>query len=179
MESFARSPSPLLIFPFVLLDIVLSVIVAYMVSTTPMLVLMPIIYSESGSWPTIVIELFLSIGFFAVVYVVLRRRLGVAAAVFMCVGFPPLLALVIEGPMGLLFPLMFSLGPFMFASVTGLGIALISALTAVVALIGWGVSRIEAKGIWKVLNFDVKPMESAAIVAIVVFTLIYWPVVLI
>ena len=109
------------------------------------------------------------------------------AILFLCVGFFPFIHLslslaftrTIDGILEAVFiPLMFTIGPFIFTSVTGLGIALLSVSTAAVALIGWVASRIEARGIWKVLNFDAKPMESAAIIVIVVFTLVYWPVVL-
>jgi hypothetical protein len=193
MESFARSPSPVRIFPFVLLDIILCVIVAYMVAAAPTFIF-EYGYASIGSlfYPderdTTTILIFFTFTLVMITCVVFRRRVGIAAIAFVCVSFffPLLIVLFslahgdLQGiPMGLGGALMLTLGPFFLASVTGLGIALISALTAVVTLIGWGASRIEAKGIWKVLNFEVRPMESSAIVGIVVFTLIYWPVVLI
>lgn len=192
MEAFSRSPSPVRLLPYLVLDIILCVVVAYMVAAAPIFILeYGSAFIESVFNPderdAMTILIFLTFIMVMITCFVFRRRLGIAATGFACVSFFPLLIVLFflahrdfnDIAMGLGEPLMVTLGPFFLASVTGLGIALISALTAVVALIGWGASRIEAKGVWRILNFDVRPMESSAIVAIVVFTLIYWPVVLI
>ncbi len=187
MELFRRFPSPVKVITLLFLDILLSVLIAYAVSTAPFLLLV-IVGSllELDTLYKMLVALVVILAIAAGSFFIIRRR----RLVDILVGYLALLPLLyflftlpfartLQDVVIVVFkPMTFTIGVFIFASVTGLGITILSALTATLSIIGWGASKLESRGIWKILNFDKKPMESAAIIVIVVFTLIYWPIVL-
>ena len=191
MESLRRFPSPVRALTLLLLDILFSVLIAYAVSTAP-LILINLFISLPATLldaETLSQKLIASVDILAIAagsfFIIRRRRLVDIVVGYL--AFLPLLYLLINLPFARTLndvilvvaePMALTIGVFIFASATGLGITILSALTAAVGLIEWAASKLEGRGIWKILNFDKKPMESAAKIAIVVFTLIYWPIVL-
>jgi hypothetical protein len=187
MELFRRFPSPVRVLTLLFLDILFSVLIAYAVSTAPFMLFSYItILFELETLRQKLIASVVILAIAAASFFIIRR----GRLVSILVGYLaliPLLYLLITLPFATTLedvvfavfgPMMLTIGVFIFASATGLGITILSAITAAVGLIGWAASKLEGRGIWKILNFDKKPMESAAIVAVVVFTLIYWPIVL-
>jgi hypothetical protein len=69
-------------------------------------------------------------------------------------------------------------GTFTFAAFTSLGISGISILAYCIEMVRRGAQRIEAITIWRVLDFARSPSRAAAVIVIVIFTVIYWPIVL-
>jgi hypothetical protein len=72
----------------------------------------------------------------------------------------------------------FTIGAPIFSIATSLGSTIIAALVVFVSVIERAAALVERRGVWKVLNFKKKPMQSSAIIVIVLFTAIYWPLML-
>jgi hypothetical protein len=78
--------------------------------------------------------------------------------------------------------LFLNIGAIIFALVTSLGIAFVSVFVTAIELMRWCIWRLEGwqiggKNIWQILNFENKPTLAAAVMVIAVFTMFYWPLV--
>ena len=67
-------------------------------------------------------------------------------------------------------------GAFILPIITGMAISLFAVVIACIEIVKRMAFRIESGRIWQVLNFE--PTESSAVILIVLFTLVYWPIVL-
>jgi hypothetical protein len=69
-----------------------------------------------------------------------------------------------------------NLGAFVFSAVTSLGIALVSVFVGLMEIVRWGAWYFENTAIWHYLSFERKPTLASAIIVIVMFTILYWPI---
>ena len=75
-------------------------------------------------------------------------------------------------------PLSFAPGAPFFSAATSLGVTVLSVFAVFVALMERLIARLEGRGIWHVLNTEKKPMVSASVLAIIIFSIFYWPIVI-
>lgn len=64
------------------------------------------------------------------------------------------------------------------AFVTSLGIAAITFLLTLIDAAYFSIRAVEKAKLWSALNFKNKPMQISAVAAIVAFSIIYWPIIL-
>jgi hypothetical protein len=169
------------------LDVLLSIVIALIVSAAISAVVVSAVLDEMGRPVFKIVSVVAPCCIFTFLA---ARRLSVITVVFINL-FVAVLAISIANAIvwdifslstlyySMIGGLAYFPGAFLFSCITGLAISLISILGTSLGLIQSIASRFENKGIWRLLNFEKKPMQSSAVVIIVVFTVVYWPIVLV